>query len=122
MSYLSPLAGLASIIKDLEKTVKDQQKEIELLNERINKQAETIDKLHEENKTDEEKYTVINMFGNSKEVITKNFDLADNVAMFLLGRNVPEYLIIKHKKDTYRPVHLAFPFEYNNVVKQLEQA
>ena len=122
MSYLSPLSSLASIIKELEKTVKDQQKEIDQLKEHINKQVDTIDKLHKENKTKEEKYSVINMFGTSKEVITKNFDSADNVAMFLLGRNVPEYLIIKYKKDTYFPVHLAFPFEYNNVVKQLEQA
>ena len=122
MSYLSPLAGLACIIKDLEKTVKDQQKEIELLNERIDLQAKTIDKLHKENKTNEEKYSVINMYGKSEVVITKNFDSADDVAMFLLEKNVPEYLIIKYKKDTHFPVHLLFPFEYNNVVKQLEKA
>ena len=102
MSYLSPLAGLASIIKDLEKTVKDQQREIDQLKEHINKQTETIDKLHKENKTDEEKYSVVNMYGDSKQVIAKNFDSADDVAMFLLGKNVPEYLIIKYKKDTDR--------------------
>lgn len=64
------------------------------------------------------KYRVINKSDN----LTKCFSKAHDVAIFLLGRRVPNYLVIKSDEAYADRLVLLTAFEINAIEKQLESA